>query len=274
MPTPRSKVAVVTGAGRGLGQAIARALHGAGHRVVLGDLREPLAHEAARALGSGALAYPLDVTREASVRALIAHVERELGPIDVWVNNAGVMPSGAFAAQEPASMDATIDVNFRGMVLGTRLVLPGMLARGRGHVISIASATAAHPVAGLAVYSGTKAAVVAFTRALRRELRGTGVRISAVLPYLAQTAMGAGIRAQPGFRAVTPEQVASSVLRVLRTSALVQFVPGPLRFGSALINALPLSVRDWLDDLLGTDAIGLGGDAAARRAYHEDAQRR
>lgn len=266
-------IAVITGAARGIGSAVAARLHQEGHRVVIADVKHTLADETARALGPGAYARALDVTDPQALEELIARVERELGPIAVWVNNAGVMPTGSFATQTLASLDAVVDVNFRGMLYGTRLVLPRMLGRGRGHIVSIASATAAHPVAGLAAYSGSKAAVVAFTRALRRELRGSGVQLALVLPYLAQTAMGAGIGAQPGFRAVSAEDVAASVSRALRRGGLVHFVPPALRAGAALLNALPLALRDKVDDLLHTDAIGLGGDPEARRRYHDDSRR-
>jgi short-subunit dehydrogenase len=266
-------IAVITGAARGIGSAVAARLHREGHRVVIADVKHTLADETAHALGRGAYARPLDVTDPQALQALIDEVERELGPIAVWVNNAGVMPTGPFATQSLASLDAIVDVNFRGMLYGTRLVLPRMLARGRGHIVSIASATAAHPVAGLAAYSGSKAAVVAFTRALRRELRGSGVALALVLPYLAQTAMGAGMRAQPGFRPVSADEVAESVCRALRRGGLVHFVPPALRSGAALLNALPLALRDRVDDLLHTDAIGLGGDPEARRRYHDDTKR-
>lgn len=260
-------IAVITGAARGIGKAIASELHREGHLVVIADLRHELAEETARELGQGAYARALDVTSAESIRALVDELETTLGPIALWVNNAGVMPTSPFASQDMAFASATIDVNFRGVVLCTREVLPRMLARSRGRVINIASATAVHPIAGLAVYSGTKAAVLGFSRALRRELRGTGVWVSVVLPYLADTAMGAGIRAQPGFRAVTPEQVAVRVRHALRSRKLVHFVPRPLGFTSALMNAFPLWLRDLIDDVLATDSIGLGGDAGARASY-------
>ncbi|MGO1974392.1 MAG: SDR family NAD(P)-dependent oxidoreductase [Propionibacteriaceae bacterium] len=125
------------------------------------------------------------------------------------------------------------------------------------------------PLAGLAVYSGTKAAVVGFSTALRRELRGTDVHVASVLPYLAVTALGAGIPAQRGFTVVTPEQVAEQVVRAIRRGTAVVYVPRGLGPSIALLNALPLRVQDWVDDLIGTDRIGLGGDPATRAAYDD-----
>ncbi|HEY6881409.1 MAG TPA: SDR family NAD(P)-dependent oxidoreductase [Polyangiales bacterium] len=266
-----SKVAVITGAARGIGKAIASELHRAGYRVVIADRQYALAEQTANALGQGACARPLDVTDADSIAALVREVEGTLGPIDVWVNNAGIMPTGRFATQDPMLANATIDVNYRGVVLCTRQVLPRMLERRRGHVVQIASATAAHPIAGLSVYSGTKAAVVGFSHALRRELRRSGVRVSLILPYLASTPMGAGIQAQPGFRAVSPEAVARAVHRTLQNGEFMEFVPRRLRWGSALLNALPLWLRDRVDDSLRSDAIGLAGDAAERARYEREA---
>ncbi len=264
-------IAVVTGAARGIGEAIARELHCAGYHVVIGDLQR--ADELVRSLGERAWARVLDVTKPESIAALVEEVE-QLGPIEVWINNAGVMPSAAFASQDMSLASATIDVNYRGMLSCTRQVLPRMLARKRGHVVNIASATAVHPIAGLAVYSGTKAAVLGFSRALRRELRETGVSVSVVLPYLADTAMGAGIRSQPGFRAVTPQDVAARVRKVVGSRAFVSFVPASLQYLSALMNALPLWLRDLIDDLLATDRIGLGGDLMARASYDDEVLRK
>jgi short-subunit dehydrogenase len=222
-------------------------------------------------MGERARARALDVTDASSVEAFVDDVESAIGPITLWVNNAGIMPTGPLAEQDLAVASAIIDVNYRGVVVCTRLILPRMLARGSGHIVNIASATATHPIAGLAVYSGTKAAVIGFSRALRRELRRTGIRVSVILPYLAATAMGAGIAAQPGFGRVTPEAVATRVVHAMRRGGLVHYVPGHLRLGVALINALPLPLRDLIDDLLKTDRIGLGGDASARAAYARDA---
>lgn len=258
-------IAVVTGGARGIGKAIACELVREGYQVVIADVRHELAKQTAHELG--AIARTLDVTNSQSIASMIEEVERSEGPIALWVNNAGIMPSSRFSEQELALASATIDVNYRGVMLCTRLVLPHMLARRRGHVINVASATAVHPIAGLAVYSGTKAAVLGLSRALRRELRGSGVRVSVLLPYLADTAMGAGIRAQPGFRAVTPEAVARRLVHALGSRALVHFVPRRLRFASALMSCLPLWLRDVVDDMLASDQIGLGGDATARASY-------
>lgn len=264
-------VAVITGSARGIGAQIAADLHAAGLTVVVCDRNEQGAREWARALGEGAFALPLDITAPHAPAAFVSQVERELGPITVWVNNAGIMPTGPFAQQSAAEADAIIDVNLRGMLACTRAVLPTMRARHVGVIVNVASATAVKPLAGLAVYSATKAAVLALTKALRRELRDSGVHVGAVLPYLAATAMGAGIQAQRGFSPVTPAQVSAQVMRVIRRRELVRFVPPSLRWSAALMDALPLVAQDAIDSLIGSDRIGLGGDSLAREQYRHDA---
>ncbi|WP_168202752.1 SDR family NAD(P)-dependent oxidoreductase [Georgenia wutianyii] len=262
-------VAVVTGGARGIGRAIAAELLARGLRVVLADLDG--AEATARELG--AVGRHLDVTDRRAVEALVADVEESLGPIAVWVNNAGVMPTGAFLDQQPDVDDLVLDVDYRAVVHATRAVVPRMVRRGRGAVVQVASATGAKPMAGLAVYSGTKAAVVAFSEALRRELRGTGVDVLVVLPYLAATPMGAGIRSQRGFRPVTAEEVAVTTVRALERRRAEVYVPRWLGPAAHLFRELPLAVRGVLDDALASDRIGLGGDPDQRRRYLRQVRR-
>ncbi|GAB3605650.1 SDR family oxidoreductase [Conyzicola nivalis] len=233
-------VAVVTGGARGIGRATAAALIARGYRVVLGDL-------------------DLAVTR--------ATVEETVGPIAVWINNAGIMPTGRFTDQGAALSGRVVDVNYRALVTVSGLVVARMLERGSGTVVNMASATATKPLAGLAVYSGTKAAVVAFSDSLRRELRGTGVRVRVVLPNLVATDLGAGITAPRGFSALTADDVAAATVRAIASRRFATTVPGWLGPLLSVSRLLPHPVQDWIDDRVDSDRIGLGGDPAARAAY-------
>jgi short-subunit dehydrogenase len=270
MTGPGRPVAVVTGGARGIGRQIAEDLLAAGYRVVVGDLDRAATEKTALELGGYASAVRLDVTDGALVRAVVQQVEIDIGAIEVWVNNAGIMPTGTFLSQSPELLDTVVAVDFRAVVDATAVVLPQMVRRGHGTVVTIASATGIKPLAGLAVYSGTKAAVVSYSEALRRELRGSGVRICVVLPNLVSTAMGAGISAPPGFGAVTAAQVSRATLRAIRRGTFATVVPARLGPALRITRLLPLGVQDWLDDRIGTDRIGLGGDPAARTAYLED----
>ena len=265
-----SRVAVVTGAARGIGREIARDLLARGYRVVIGDLDLAATEATATELGEGASAVRLDVTDHDMLAAVVDRVETTVGPIDVWVNNAGIMPTGRFRDQDGALVSRIIDVDLVGLVDATGLVLPAMLARGRGTIVNISSATGVKPLAGLAVYSGTKAAVVGFSDALRRELRGTGVRVRVVLPNLVATAMGAGITPPRGFGAVTPQSVSRATMRAVDGRRFAWFVPGYLGALLRVARLLPTGLQDRLDDALGTDRIGLGGDPDARAKYLDD----
>ena len=267
MNTTPQPVAVITGGARGIGKQIAHDLLAAGYRVVIGDLDLAATEQTARQLGSNASAVRLDVTDAAVVRAVVNQVETDVGAIEVWVNNAGIMPTGPFLGQSPELLDTVIAVDFRAVVDATAAVLPHLVRRGRGTVVNIASATGVKPLAGLAVYSGTKAAVVGYSEALRRELRGTGVHICIILPNLVSTAMGAGISAPRGFGAVTASQVSRATLRAIRRGTFATFVPTHLGPALRVARLLPLRAQEWLDDRIGTDRIGLGGDPAARAAY-------
>ena len=264
-------LAVITGGARGIGRQLAHDLLARGYRVVIGDLDLAVTQATAAELGSGATAVRLDVTDATGIAAVIDSVETEHGPIDVWINNAGIMPTEPFATQKPEVAQRIIAINYASVVSATGLILPRMLARNSGTIVNMASATGIKPLAGVAVYSGTKAAVIAFSDALRRELRKTGVRITVVNPNLVTTAMGAGITPPALTGSVTAPDVSAAAMRALDRKRFWVVVPkrlGPLLRFSKL---LPVSWQDWIDDRAGSDSIGLGGDPATRAAYAKDA---
>jgi len=266
-PGTARPVAVVTGGARGIGRAVATLLIARGYRVVLGDLDLAVTQATAEELGPQASAMRLDITDFALVESVVATVEQTVGPIAVWINNAGIMPTGRFTEQGPALAGKVVDVDYRALVTVTGVVVARMLERRSGTVVNMASATALKPLAGLAVYSGTKAAVLAFSDSLRRELRGTGVRIRVVLPNLVATDLGAGITAPRGFRALTADDVAESTVRAIGSRRFAVAVPGWLGPVLRVSRLLPLGLQDWVDDRVDSDRIGLGGDPATREAY-------
>lgn len=213
MPDLAGRVVAITGGARGIGLATARAFAAAGARVALGDVDASLAGVAAASLGG--LAAPLDVRDPASFAACLKAVEAELGPLDVLVNNAGVAPAGQFTDLDQALIDVQVDVNLRGVLHGMRLALPGMVARQRGHVVNVASLAGRVPLPGAAVYTATKHAVVGLTEAVRVELRGTGVRLTAVLPTFATTELVAGLPLR-GVPVVSADRIAGAIVRAVR----------------------------------------------------------
>src|SRR5215217_6300021 len=139
---PRSlhgRVAVVTGGGRGIGKATARALTGAGCRVAIGDVDSPSAQAAAAELGGDTIGLALDVTDRPGFTAFLDEVERRLGPIDVLINNAGIMPVGPLDEEDDATAIRLLEINLHAVIHGTKQAIRRMRPRGTGHVVNIAS---------------------------------------------------------------------------------------------------------------------------------------
>lgn len=207
-------IIAVTGGGRGIGLAIARALAARGARVAIGDIDEDLARAAAESLnGHGGR---LDVRDRESFAAFLDGTRRALGPIDVLVNNAGIMASGPFLDEDDGLSDAQIDINLRGVIHGCKLVLPGMIARGSGHIVNVASMAGVLAVPGLAVYCATKFGVVGLTDTLREEYRDSGVDFTTVMPAKVTTELAAGTdTAARGVPTASPDDVAAAVVDAL-----------------------------------------------------------
>ncbi|MEV0003239.1 SDR family oxidoreductase [Micromonospora sp. NPDC050980] len=228
---PVNPVVAVTGGARGIGAATVARLRATGWRVAAGDLT-----------GGD---YELDVTDPDSFRAFLDNVERDLGPVDVLVNNAGVMWVGPFADEPAAATDAQLAVNVRGVINGFRLSAPRMRARGHGHLVTIASSASRVPAPGAATYAATKHAVLGYAMVAREELRGTGVEVSLVLPAVVDTELARGTDHGAVAR-LRPDEVAEAVLRVLRRPRFETYVPARLGLFARLVAGLPAPAGQWL----------------------------
>ncbi len=259
-------VVVVTGGARGIGREAAQQFAARGARVAIGDLDEAGAKAAAEAIGGSAIGLRLDVTSEDSYRAALDEIERRLGPPDVLVSNAGIMPLGAFVEERAAVSRATIEVNLWGVILGARLVLPGMLARRRGHVINVASLAGRVPLPGAAVYSGSKFAVIGFTEALAEELHGTGVSASSVLPAVVRTELSSGV-SHRGAPTVGPDAVAAAIVGCCDGHSGEAVVPGWAAALARLHATLPRRLVGPLARRLGLDRALHAVDPAGRAGY-------
>ena len=184
----QSSVAFVTGATSGFGRAIAERLAGDGARVVVCGRREDRLLELARSIGERAHPVVLDVRDRAAIGAAVANLPAAFAEVDVLVNNAG-LALGLEPAQRASldDWDTMIDTNCRGLVTCTRALLPGMVARGRGHVVNVGSVAASYPYPGGNVYGATKAFVHQFSENLKADLLGTGLRVTVLEPGMADT---------------------------------------------------------------------------------------
>jgi 2-hydroxycyclohexanecarboxyl-CoA dehydrogenase len=196
------RVALVTGGARGIGRAIARALAEDGRTVAVGDLLEQEAAQTVEAIGSQALAVPLDVTDSGSVAAAVARTERELGAIDVLVNNAGWDEARPFIETDEDFWDRVLEINFKGGLRVTRAVLPGMVERRWGRVVNIGSDAGRVGSSLESVYSGAKGGVIAFTKTIAREVARSGVTANVVCPGPTKTAFLTRIAGEGGERLV------------------------------------------------------------------------
>jgi NADP-dependent 3-hydroxy acid dehydrogenase YdfG len=259
-----NRVVAITGGARGIGLATARAFAAAGARVAIGDVDAGLAAEVAGELGG--YPHPLDVRDRDSFAAYLAATEAALGPVDILVNNAGVAPAGRFVETDPAVLDLVVDVNLRGVMNGMRLALPGMIARRSGLVVNIASLAGRVPLPGAATYGATKHGVVGLTAAVRAEVRGSGVAVSAVLPMFTRTELISGLRLS-GMPKVDAEQVAAAVVRLARRRRPPAAVTVPRWLTAA--GAFHATVPPWLRERFAAGALRAEQtvDPAARAGY-------
>jgi NAD(P)-dependent dehydrogenase (short-subunit alcohol dehydrogenase family) len=260
------QVVAITGGGRGIGRATAAALLAHGARVAIGDIESDLAERTARELG-GAIGLRLDVTDRASFTAFLDQVEDRLGPLEVLINNAGIMPIGAFVQETDACADGMIDINLRGMIYGSKLALERFLPRHRGHLVQIASAAGKFGFSGGATYSATKHAVVGLSESLRQELRGTGVEVTVVMPTVVKTELGSGLVRTRGFKPVEPEDVASAIVEALQTGRFEVYVPSSLTGMARFVALAPRSAAEAISRWIRGDQVLARPDHVARAAY-------
>jgi NADP-dependent 3-hydroxy acid dehydrogenase YdfG len=269
------ETAAITGAARGIGRVTAETLVGQGMRVAIGDVDFEAAQQTARELGPSTVALALDVTDRASFSAFLDGAEEQIGPVGVLVNNAGIMPLGPFLQEDDATAQRILDINVHGVILGMKLALPRMLGRGRGHVLNMASQAGKYGFPGGATYCASKAAVINLSRAVRKELRGSGVEISVISPVAVNTELGLGLSEprQRQFRKIEPQQVADAILETLRLPRFDVHVPKQLSVSERVSALLPIALQDGLARASRADAVLSQVDGAARSGYELRAAR-
>lgn len=268
----RGKVVAITGGARGIGLATATALHKLGAKVAIGDVDEMRVKESGADLGLEVYGK-LDVTDPHSFSDFLDEVERQLGPIDVLVNNAGIMPVGRIADEPDAVTRRILDINVYGVILGSKLAAQRMVPRGKGHVINVASLAGELYIVGLATYCASKHAVVAFTDSARLEYRSAGVKFSTVLPTFVNTELVAGTPGMKGFRNAEPAEIADAIVNLVAH-------PKPRVRVTKAAGAMVVSQKFWprriaeaLNRMLGGDHVFTDDvDVAKRQAYEARAR--
>ncbi len=249
------KVVAITGGGRGIGAATAATLARHGATVAIGDLDLDVAEATARRIGGGTLAVRLDVTDPKSFSSFLDETESTLGPLDVLVNNAGIMPLATLLEEDDTITSRVLDLNVRSVIVASREAARRMVPRGRGHIVNVASTAGMAGIAGGGTYCASKAAVIAFSEAIEQELAEHGVHVSAVMPGIVQTELSVGIPDLPGFKSVTPEAVAQGIAEALAEPRLEVFVPksaGPML---KYIRLMPRRGSLWLSRKMGADKV-------------------
>ena len=257
---------IVTGGARGIGRATVERLARQGGRVAIGDRDVELAREVARPYGDRVLAAVLDVTDPASWRDFL-EATSALGPVDVLVNNAGIMPLGSILEEPDAVTRAIVDVNLHGLINGTKAVAPGMVERGSGHIVNVASAVGRVAVGNGATYSASKFGAVGFSEAVRAELGPHGIDVTVILPTVVQTELAAGVAQTRGIRPVTADDVARVIESALLHPRPELWVPRWSQGLAKVAQLLPRRAQAVVAHALKADTALIDIDQAARADY-------
>jgi 2-hydroxycyclohexanecarboxyl-CoA dehydrogenase len=261
--TVPGSLAVVTGAGSGIGRATARAFAKEGAKVIAVDINEVAAKETAAELGAGHHAYAVDVADADAMLELAATIERDHGVPNIVVNNAGIGMSGRFLDTSLADWDLILGINLRGVINGCAAFGPAMVARGSGHVVNTSSGLGYIPAADTPAYCTTKAGVLHLSRCLRADWAAQGVGVSAICPGVINTPIAASTRylgansvktkelAQKGFsRSHPPETVAKAIVSAVKHNRSIVPVGAESWGGWYLVRFMPTGVLDVIGSIV------------------------
>ncbi|HPS79239.1 MAG TPA: SDR family oxidoreductase [Thermoanaerobaculaceae bacterium] len=273
MSVVQGSTVLITGGASGIGRRLAELLARRGARLVLWDIHEPSLRATVEDLraqhGADARGYVCDVTDRGAVYSMSARVRAEVGSVDILVNNAGVVSGKSFSELPDEMIERTFQVNALAPFWTCKAFLPDMIERGRGHLVTVASAAGLVGVPRLVDYSASKWAAVGFNEALRMELRRTapGVRTTVVCPFYVSTGMFAGARSQLGFLLpiLKPEKVAARIVEAIEKDRPKLVLPAFVRL-VPLLRLLPIPWLDAFARLLGVSSSMdhfVGRDGAA-----------
>lgn len=267
--TLNGAVACVTGGGRGIGEATARLLAERGAIVIIGDIDLDAAQAVAKSL-SGAKAVKLDVADPESFENFLTEA-RKMGPIDLLVNNAGIMRTGEFVKLDLAALHREMAINTGGVINGMRLVLPEMLARSYGHIVNVSSMAGKMTCSGASVYTASKFAVAGLSRSVRAEIAGSGVTITTVMPSAVETELTAGMNIR-GIPKAKPSEIADEVVASCRHGHPEVTMPKWLFPVGTIEQALPEKLGNWIKRAVGAQER-IAPDNEQTRKYQERVSR-
>jgi NADP-dependent 3-hydroxy acid dehydrogenase YdfG len=269
------QTAAITGGARGIGRATAEAFLRKGMKVAIGDVDFDAAQKTASELGPSTVALPLDVTDRASFSAFLDGAEEQLGPVDVLVNNAGIMQVGRFIDEDDLTARRMVDINIHGVILGTKLALERMIPRDRGHIVNISSQAGKFGSPGGATYSATKHAVVGLSEAVRGELHlmGAHIDVSYVMPFVVNTELGSGLGQARGLSNLEPAEVADAIVEALQYAIVDVWVPKSAKRTNILGVVLPRPLAEGFARAIKADRVLAGADVDIRRKYELRASR-
>jgi NAD(P)-dependent dehydrogenase (short-subunit alcohol dehydrogenase family) len=267
-PSLSGKVVAITGGARGIGLETVKLLLAGGAKVGAGDLDLELLEQELGKLAGESAAFELDVTSRESFEEFLAGVEERLGPVDVLINNAGVMAIEPFHEQSDEISDRMLDVNLRGPMLGMKLAIPGMLARGRGHIVNVVSTAGRFGIPGAAMYSASKFGAFGMTEAVATEYAGTPLEFTAVCPVVVKTELTAGLtQTTRGVPTLEARDVAEAIVKAIHKPRLEVYVPGSIKATYAITQLLPLRLRRAFEKFTRADRVMVDFDKQARAEY-------
>ncbi|NLG48122.1 SDR family oxidoreductase [Gordonia sp. (in: high G+C Gram-positive bacteria)] len=258
------KVVAITGGARGIGFEVASELLDAGARVAIGDIDVDAVGKAAADLGIEGI--ELDVTSRESFENFLDAVAERVGPVDVLINNAGIMPVGPFLDYRESLIRATLDIDLLGVILGSQAAAARMVPRGRGQILNISSVAGRLPTPGLTVYNAAKAGVIEFSEALDSELSQSGVRVSTVMPTFTNTGLIDGLATNAMVTSVDADVIAREVLASIADVRLRVAAPRAMGW----VNVYPVLPQPLKRAILRTTKSGeifMNPDPESRSGY-------
>ena len=249
----KNKVVLITGAGMGMGKLFALKFADVSSRLVLVDINKQSLEETASEIKADVHTYVCDVSNKNDVHHLSDRVHKDVGQVDIIVNNAGVLYGTPFFKSTDESIERTIDVNIKGAMLVTRTFLPDLISKKQGHIINMASASSLTGVPDLAAYSTSKHGMKGFSESLRLEMKKYGfhnIRITLVFPHFVNTGMVKGVNS---IVLLNPDKVIQKVFNAMLRNKLYVYLPWWVKFVPLMLSLLPVSVGDWVLFKTGVD---------------------